>query len=172
MFQGFFYAAARAARPCPSPPPSSPRTSLPVLVRGGRGDAHPRPPRALPRPEAITNTCIQACVGPALRNIQGSFEHFLDDLGNDRTRWTRNVYFYHTGGRVNTCIFYPYLCTVLRSQRFGARIYVDAVKRLLESPDWKYELFGPGQGAEYRTASGELGLSPRAGRHGMFMRRL
>lgn len=101
--------------------------------------------------QAFTNPLIQGCVGPCLGNVHGSFEYWLDDLGSNRTRWTRNVYYYYTGGPWNGCVLYPYLCTVLRSQSFGADVYVQGVKRFVESPEWRHELFGPGEGAEYRA---------------------
>ncbi len=79
------------------------------------------------------NDLLDRVIGKLAPNAGGTFEYELEEKGKDVTLWTRNLYFYHTGGLISKICFKILLATVLRSQKKGAALFVNYVKQALES---------------------------------------
>lgn len=90
---------------------------------------------------AIENTLLAQCCGVALSQSNGTFEYFLESQGSNVTKWTRRVYFYHSGGCMASMVFKSFLAFVWPSQKRGAQIFVEATKRFLESDYYKENLY-------------------------------
>lgn len=88
--------------------------------------------------QLMTNDILERLLGPWLRNIGGTFEYQLE--GDNITKWTRKLHLYYNGGFFTHLIYRIYLMRILRSQKKGAALFVNNVKRFLESPDYKKEL--------------------------------
>jgi len=92
--------------------------------------------------QALTNDILDKLFHKLIAKIHGTFEYELTQIDKDTTKWVRKIHFYHSGGFFTKLFFKTYLHTILRSQKKGARMYVENVKWFLESNEYKSELYG------------------------------
>jgi len=77
--------------------------------------------------------------------IGGTFEYDLEELQPNLTKWVRRVHFYHnmsTGNLLGRFMYRYALNKYIHSQQYGAALYVECTRRMLETEGWETELFG------------------------------
>jgi hypothetical protein len=85
----------------------------------------------------IINDFFDRVLGPIFNNARGTFEYDIEAKSENVTLWTRKLHLHHTGGVVTKFFYNIALLVMVRSQKKGADLFVNFVKRFIKSD---YEL--------------------------------